>query len=222
MLRAAFSGSPYVGVFARATDSSLLIRPDIDADLRDACGEELDVPVVATTVGGSGTVGALATGNSNGFLVSSRATPREHDRITDAVGLPVTELPGRINAAGNVVLANDHGAYVHPDLSRDAIQAVKEGLDVPVERGDLAGVQTVGTAAVATNRGVLCHPKSTDEELDELESVLGVPADIGTINYGGPLVGSGLVANDTGYIVGNRTTGPELGRIDDALGYAMD
>lgn len=222
MLRAAFSGSPYVGVFARATDSSLLIRPDIDADLRDACGEELDVPVVATTVGGSGTVGALATGNSNGFLLSSRATPRERDRITDAIGLPVTELPGRINAAGNVVLANDHGAYVHPDLSREAVQAVKEGLDVPVERGDLAGVQTVGTAAVATNRGVLCHPKSTDEELDALESVLDVPADIGTINYGGPLVGSGLVANDTGYVVGDRTTGPELGRIEDALGYAMD
>ena len=222
MLRAAFSGSSYVGVFARATDDCLLIRPDIDAGLQDDCGEELDVPVVATTVGGSGTVGALATGNSNGFLVSSRATPRECDRITDAVDLPVTELPGRINAAGNVVLANDHGAYVHPDLSRDAVQAVKEALDVPVERGDLAGVQTVGTAAVATNRGVLCHPKSTDEELDTLESVLEVPADIGTINYGGPLVGSGLVANDTGYIVGDRTTGPELGRIDDALGYATD
>jgi len=46
-----------------------------------------------------------------------------------------------------------------------------------------------------------------------------VPADIRTINYGGPLVGSGLVANENGYVVGNDTTGPELGRIDDALGY---
>jgi translation initiation factor 6 len=93
---------------------------------------------------------------------------------------------------------------------------------VPVERGELGSVQTVGTAGVATNRGVLCHPKSTDEQLDRLEDVLGVPADIGTINYGGPLVGSGLIANDTGYIVGERTTGPELGRIDSALGYASD
>ena len=220
MLRAAFSGSSYVGVFARATDECLLVRPDIDESLQDDCGEELDVPVVPTTVGGSGTVGALATGNSNGILVSARVRDRERARITEATDLPVTELPGRINAAGNVVLANDTGAYVHPDLSRDAVQAVKDGLDVPVERGDLASVQTVGTAAVATNRGVLCHPKSSDSELDKLEEVLGVPADIGTINYGAPLVGSGLIANDTGYIVGEDTSGPELGRIDSALGYA--
>jgi len=222
LLRAAFSGSPYIGVFARATNDCLLVRPDVEESLRDSCGAELDVEVVPTTVGGSGTVGSLVCGNENGLLVSSRIRERERERIGDAVDLSITELPGRINAAGNVVLANDSGAYVHPDLPREAIQAVKDGLDVPVRRGDIAGVQTVGTAAVATNRGVLCHPKSTDEELDELEDHLDVPADIGTINYGGPLVGSGLIANDEGYIVGESTTGPELGRIDSALGYATD
>lgn len=222
MLRAAFSGSPYIGVFARVTNSCLLIRPDIEADLKEECGTEFDVPVISTTVGGAGTVGSLAVGNENGILLSSRSRERERDQIAEAVDLPVMDLPGRINAAGNVVLANDTGAYVHPNLDRDAIQAVEDALDVPVQRGAIAGVHTVGTAAVATNRGVLCHPKTSDETLDELEDLLGVPADIGTINYGGPLVGSGLLANDSGYIVGSRTTGPELGRIDDALGYAVD
>jgi translation initiation factor 6 len=220
LLRAAFSGSSYVGVFARATDGCLLIRPDVDGDLQNACGEELGVPVVETTVGGASTVGALVAGNSYGLLVSSRIRDRERERVAEVVDLPVTELPGRVNAAGNVVLANDRGAYVHPDLPRKAVQAVEDGLDVPVRRGDLAGVRTVGTAAVATNNGVLCHPKSTDEELDELEELLDAPADIGTINYGGPLVGSGLVANADGYLVGEATSGPELGRIDLALGYA--
>jgi translation initiation factor 6 len=219
LLRAAFAGSAYVGVFARATDDCLLVRPDVDDDLREDLADELEVPAVPTTVGGSGTVGALATGNENGLLVSGRATDRERETITEAVDLPVTELPGRITAAGNVVLANDTGAYLHPDLSREAVQTVKDALDVPVERGTLAGVRTVGTAAVATNRGVLCHPKTTDEELDFLEDLLDVPADIGTINYGGPLVGSGLLANENGYVVGEDTTGPELGRIEDALGY---
>ncbi len=219
MLRAAFAGSAYVGVFARATDDCVLVRPDVDDDLLAALEEELDAPVVPTTVGGSSTVGALATGNENGLLVSSRSLEYERDRVAEAVDLPVAELPGSINAAGNVVLANDYGAYVHPDLSREAIQVVKETLEVPVERGDLAGVRTVGTAAVATNSGVLCHPKATDAELDHVEDVLDVRADVGTINYGAPLVGSGLVANDAGYVVGENTTGPELGRIEDALGY---
>ncbi|MFU8868725.1 translation initiation factor IF-6 [Natronococcus sp.] len=219
MQRLAFAGSAYVGVFARATDSCVLVRPDVDDDTVADLTDELEVPAVQTTVGGSSTVGALATGNENGLLVSSRVLEYERERLEEEVDLPVAELPGNVNAAGNVVLANDNGAYVHPDLTREAIQVVKDTLEVPVERGDLAGVRTVGTAAVATNRGVLCHPKATDEELDALEDALDVRADVGTVNYGAPLVGSGLLANDSGYVVGEETTGPELGRIEDALGY---
>ena len=219
MPRAAFSGSSYVGVFARATDDCLLIRPDLEVDLVATISDSLAVSAIETTVGGSGTVGALAAGNENGLLVSSRITDRERDRIADELDRPIVELPGRINAAGNVVLANDAGAYVHPDLSREAVLAVKDALEVPVERGVIAGVDTVGTAAAVTNAGVLAHPKATDAELDTLEELFGVPADIGTVNYGGPLVGSGLLANDTGYVAGQDTTGPELGRIEDALGY---
>ncbi|ELY65163.1 translation initiation factor IF-6 [Natrinema versiforme] len=219
MQRLAFAGSAYVGVFARATDSCVLVRHDVDDDVAADLSDELEVPAIQTTVGGSSTVGALATGNENGLLVSSRVLEYEREALEESVEVPVTELPGNINAAGNVVLANDYGAYVHPDLPREATQIVKDTLEVPIERGDLAGVRTVGTAAVATNTGVLCHPKATDEELDVLEDALDVRADVGTVNYGAPLVGSGLIANEAGYVVGEDTTGPELGRIEDALGY---
>ena len=219
MLRASFAGSAYVGVFATATNDWLLVRPNVAESLVDDLATELDVEPIQTTVGGSGTVGVLATGNENGLLVSSHLMSYERERIEAVVDRPVRELPGTRNAAGNVVLANDYGAYCHPALSEEAVQTVEQTLDVPVEQGDLAGVRTVGTAAVATNRGVLCHPKATDAELDHLESVLDVPADVGTINYGAPLVGSGLLATDAGYVVGEDTTGPELGRIEDALEY---
>jgi len=219
VLRAALSGSAYVGVFARATDDCLLVRPDLEESLQSEFESELEVEAVPTTVAGSSTVGSLVVGNENGLLVSERVTDRERDRIEAATDRPVVELPGRINAAGNVVLANDEGAFVHPDLSRKAVRAVTDALDVPVERGMVADVRTVGTAAVVTSEGVLCHPKTTDEKLDLLEDLFGVYADIGTINYGGPLVGSGLVANAYGYVAGQETTGPELGRIEDALGF---
>ena len=218
MLRAVFAGSAYVGVFVRATNEFLLTRPNADENLVEALSEELSVPAIETTIGGSGTVGALAAGNENGFVVSGRLAGAERERLEDA-SLSVTTLPGTINAAGNVVLANDFGALVHPELRDEALDAVREGLDVPVKRGSLGSVGTVGTAAVATNKGVLCHPKTSDAELDFVEEVLEVPADIGTINYGAPLVGSGLVANEHGYVAGEDTTGPELGRIEDALGY---
>ena len=219
MLRASFVGSSYVGVFARTTNGVLLVRPDIEEGLVSDLAEELSVTALPTTVAGSNTVGALAVGNENGLLVSERVTEREQETIEDTADVPVRELPGRINAAGNVVLANDYGAYVHPELTDEAIAAVGDALEVPVERGSLADVRTVGTAAVATNRGALCHPKSREPELEALEAHLDVHADLGTINYGAPLVGSGLLANDAGYVAGENTTGPELGRIEDALEY---
>lgn len=219
MLRTTFSGSPYVGVFARATDRCVVVRPDLPTSAVDALETELQSQAVETTIGGATTVGSLVAGNETGLIVSGRLTDTEHDRLTEAVDGSVKRLPGPINAAGNVIVATDRGAYVHPDLTRNAITTIRETLDVDVERGTIAGVQTVGTAAVATSDGVLCHPEASDSELDRLESLLGVPADVGTINYGAALVGSGLVANANGYVVGEDTSGPELGRIEDALGY---
>jgi len=50
-------------VFARATDSCVLVRPDLDDALVESVADELEVPAVPTTVGGSSTVGSLAAGN---------------------------------------------------------------------------------------------------------------------------------------------------------------
>jgi translation initiation factor 6 len=219
VLRTAFFGSSYVGVFGAATEEFVVLRPDLEAEIVEAIGAEFDAPVVETTIDGSGTVGALLAANANGAVVSERITDTERERLTAVLEGDVRTLPGRINAAGNVILANDHGAYLHPDLPESAAEVVAEALDVPVERGRIGGVGTVGSAAVATNRGALCHPQATDADLDAVESALSVPADVGTVNYGGHLVGSGLVATGTGYLVGEDTTGPELGRIEDALGY---
>ncbi|HET6399052.1 MAG TPA: translation initiation factor IF-6, partial [Candidatus Thermoplasmatota archaeon] len=52
-----------------------------------------------------------------------------------------------------------------------------------------------------------------------IKKVLLAPARIGTVNHGHGLVGAGLAANQHGFAVGSRTTGIELGRIDDALGF---
>ncbi len=219
MLRASFTGSSYVGVYAAATEQAVLLAPTVDDSLADSLGTELSVPVVATTIGGSGTVGSLAVGNDAGLVVSRRTTDDELDRLRAAVDGAVARLPGRLNAAGNVVLANNNGAVVHPDLDESAVEVVAETLDVPVERTAVADVPTVGTAGVATNRGVLCHPQATESQLELLETTLDVYADLGTINYGAPLVGSGLIATESGYVVGEETTGPELGRIEDTLGF---
>ena len=131
----------------------------------------------------------------------------------------VARLPGKMTAAGNLILVNDSVALVHPFMGGKAIETVKNTLKVDVYKGTIAHLKTVGMAAVATNKGVLVHPKASKSELEFLENIFDLPVDIGTVNYGSGLIGSALLANSKGYIIGSKTTGHEPGRIEDTLNF---
>jgi translation initiation factor 6 len=218
--RIAIGGSAVLGVFATCTEDFLLAAPPISDDEELNFSKELQVTSLSLLIGSSSVVGSLIAGNSNGFVVSNRALRNEIAILkanTDSVA--VRKLPGLINAAGNIILANDTAALIHPDLITRAERVISETLGVDVRRGTIAGLKTVGMAACATDKGVLAHPKATENELSTLEDTFGIPVNIGTVNYGSPLVGSALLANSKGYVVGRESTGIELGRIDDSLGF---
>lgn len=210
------NGSPYVGVFARASDRVVIVPPSVPESVLAELQRALGVPVVPLGIGGSNIVGSVVAMNSNGAVVADFADDEEIAALERA-GLKVGRVAGKYNAAGNNILANDHGAYLNPDFSKQAEKSVADILGVPCERGTLAGLKTVGSAAVVTAKGVLCHPKTSDEEMDLLEKLFKVEADIGTVNHGAPFIGAGLVANSKGAVAGTATTGPELNRIENAL-----
>ena len=219
MLRTSFNGSPFVGVFASTTETALLAASEVDTEeLVDELGVE-DSAVYSGTVGGSSVIGSLVEGNSSGIVVSSGAREDEIERIEEATGVRVEKVSSRVNAVGNLVLANDDAALVSPELDTEAREKVADVLDVEVRAGTVGGVEVVGSAAVANNAGVLAHPRSSDDELQALDDLFDVNVNVGTVNYGTPLVGSGLLANTEGYVAGAETTGPELGRIEETLGF---
>jgi translation initiation factor 6 len=124
-----------------------------------------------------------------------------------------------MNAAGNVILACDDFAAVHPDMPVETAEEIGSFLRVPVRRLTFGGIKTVGMAAVATSRGVIVHPRSSPHEIAHLEELVSVPVGVGSVNMGGGLVGSGLIANSHGYLAGAATSGFELGRIEEVLGF---
>lgn len=212
-------GNPNVGVYVRATSTHLFVPSGLTennvTDLKEALGLE---PIYAA-IGGSELIGSLVAANKFGAVVADFTSDRELKVFSDA-GLNVVRLEtARLNAAGNNILVNDYGAITHPDVPAKALKAIEQALGVPVERGAVAGLPTVGTAAVATNKGVLCHPLASEAELAFIKKCLNAPTRIGTVNHGHGLVGAGIAANQNGAATGSRTTGIELGRIDEALGY---
>ncbi|MFY9199670.1 MAG: translation initiation factor IF-6 [Methanosarcina flavescens] len=208
--------TPVIGVFATCTEDFVLVprgtKPETCAILEDS----LDVKAIETLVNGSVVIGALSRGNSNGFLFSYGTDTREVQKLT---GVKAEILPGRLNAVGNIVLENDSAALVHPELSDRAIETIASVLEVEVYRGTIAGIKNVGMAGVVTNKGLLVHPKVTSSEREILENIFKLPVYIGTTNYGTQMLGSGLLANSKSYLAGSDTTGPELGRIEEALGF---
>lgn len=215
--RLKIAGSSLLGVFARCTESLVLVPPEAGERALEALEQGLRVEPVVMLAAGSSVLGSLVCANSHGFVVTGHASEEEMSLLRQHG--TVVKLPGRINAAGNVILANDSAALVHPGLSSRACDAVAEALGVKVAKGTVGGLRTVGMAAVATNRGLLAHPRATEAEIALLEGHFELPVDVGTVNFGSPLVGSGILANSRGYLAGEETTGPELGRIEDALGF---
>ncbi|MHC1631066.1 MAG: translation initiation factor IF-6 [Methanotrichaceae archaeon] len=211
------TGSSLLGVFACCTEKVVLVPPETWPDSIKSLEHYFGLVPVSIRVAGSSVVGSLVSGNSTGFVLTPHASEVDLEKFS-AYGR-VARLPGKISAAGNVILANDSAALVHPGLSERACKIISETLGVEVRSGTIGGLKTVGMTTVATNRGILAHPKLTEEELATLEDLFGLPVDVGTVNFGSPLVGSGLLANSQGYVAGNKTTGPELGRIEDALGF---
>jgi translation initiation factor 6 len=214
---AAFDGDPHIGIFCRVLEEIAVVPPNASEEFCSALKAALDVELVRTTIQGSGIIGSLLAGNSRAVVVSNLATPEEIRVLEDY--REVYRLEGTMNAAGNVILANDRFAAVHPEMEPDVIEDLKSHLGVEVIRMTLGGIKTVGMAGYATNRGVLVHPRATQKELARLETVTDLPIGTGTINMGTGLVGTGLLANSRGYIAGIATSGFELGRIADVFGF---
>ena len=58
----------------------------------------------------------------------------------------------------------------------------------------IAGQEILGSLAVANNKGAILHPDVTVSEVEKIKDVLGVDVMVGTVGYGSPFVGAGMVS----------------------------
>jgi translation initiation factor 6 len=213
-----FNENPNIGVYCRANDFVVFIQKNLLKRVKRLISSALDVSIVELSIADSTIIGSLLAVNSYGAVVTDFADDVTVAKVKEQ-GLDVFVIKDVINAAGNDILVNDNGALIHPDIGDYSMKKIGEVFGVPVLRGTVASLKTVGMAAVVTNKGCLCHPKVSDAERQQLEEIFDVDVMIGTVNHGDPMIGSGLVANTKGAVIGDRTTGIEMGRIEEALGF---
>ncbi len=215
-----FYSDPNVGLYSKTSDKFCLAGNSIQERSVQKIEERLNVNVEKCVVANTDFVGLFVAMNSNGILLPKLVSENEmavFEKISKKFKVNLDVMNSRFSALGNLILCNDSGAIASKLFKESDVRKIEDCLGVEVVKAKIAGVDIVGSCGVATNRGCLLHRDSTEKEIELVESVLKVSADIGTANFGSPFVGSCMIVNSNGAIVGNKTTAPELQRTMDAL-----
>ncbi|MBQ3421561.1 MAG: translation initiation factor IF-6 [Romboutsia sp.] len=216
--RTDLTGNPNLGVYISVNDDVAIVPLNLPDEKQDIIRETLNVEVIKTSIAGSNLIGALSVGNSNGFLVSPYIEDRELETLESA-GLNIIKLKDKFTAVGNVIALNDTAAMVNPSLSKDSIKTIENELNVEVVPASISKLDIIGSLITVTNKGFLLYRDSTPAEVNFVEETFKVQGDIGTVGRGITLVGACSIANKSGVIVGENTTGPEMARLEESLGF---
>ena len=212
--------SPYCGVFCATNDLLTLIPPGIPEDDMEAISEALGTSIEVVTIGGSSVLGTLVAMNNKGILVSNLVTTLELEKlekISSSLGLNLGILFERSNAIGNNFLLNDQGGFCNERLSSQSKTDSEKIFEINIESRSLNEMDTLGMIGCVNNNGGLCHPEISEAERAIMEKILKVPVMEGTVNFGMPLVGAGVISSSKGAVCGRQSTGVELGRVEEAL-----
>ncbi|MFB6100207.1 MAG: translation initiation factor IF-6 [Candidatus Nanohalobium sp.] len=207
-----YEGNENIGLHATVASGQAIYPPDFRRKSFFDVENSAEVYINRTRL-----VGLFTAGNSNCILIPEETTDREREKLEEAgVEFQILESPD--NALGNLILCNDKGAYVSEKLSHKE-EELEDALEVPVTFGKIAGIQNPGVCGLANDKGAVIHREASEEEAEKVKEALGLEdIDIGTVNLGSPYMGSGGIAVEDHVLIGENTSGPEVGRIDRTMG----
>lgn len=205
--------SNYIGVYARAWDDIAILPTTVEEEVAFDVKEILGVEVKKTLVNNSNLIGSMTVMNSTGVIVAQNGW--EGGFELEMAGRNILYLKDKFNAVGNDIISNDHAAMIHTGFNQSSRMKIEDALGVEVIKGTIGGIKTVGSVAVVTQKGMLVTPESSEEEQEFLSNLFKVPVKAGTANFGNMYIGSSIIANSKGILVGKDTTPIEIGRIDD-------
>jgi len=219
IIKSTIHSSPFIGVFALATEKHVLLPNNVEKKEERRLGELFNAETVKTRLAESPLIGVLAVGNSSGIVVSGIVEEKEISHLKEK-GLRVKRL-AEATAIGNLVELNDSKGFCSKVVQQKTKQEIEGFLHVELKYAGIANAEVVGSSIVLTNNGFIVNPSISSKEFKELEEWVKLSGNATTANLGDVFVGNSVIANSSGAVVGSYTTGHELMRIDQGLRGAM-
>ena len=213
-LKTNFAGDPNIGLYGFATDKYCLLGTwgKEAKKVKDA----LNVKVINAFLMEMPFLSLFSVGNSSGIIVPDIIEKHEIKELKKH--LEVNTIKTKYTCLGNLMVMNDNGIILAPVFRRKKTE-IEKAFSLPAAVTKIGGSNVIGNLAIATNKGCLVTPKIKDNEKKIIEETLQVPVDIGTVSFGSFYVKSGIIANSHGFVVSNRSSGIEMGKINEALGF---
>lgn len=209
-----------MGLFGKSSDRFCILGNFIQDKTVQRIEDALKVKSIKLTVANTDLIGIFCCFNSNGILLPKIVNGAEIEKfkiLKKEFGIELKILKSKFTALGNLILCNDNGVVISDVFSKKDKKIIEDCLGADGEYGSVAGMSIVGSCGVTTNKGCLLHRDASEKEIEKIEEILKVKADIGTANFGSPFIGSCCFANGNGGIIGESTTGPEINRFIETL-----
>ncbi len=215
--KATIGNNSYIGAFAVATDSFVLITDASTHTERAILEDNLGAKSIGMTIDGSGLVGVYVVGNSKGILLPEMAGKNEISKLKSALpDVEISIIQTSLNALKNNILANDKVAFVNNEYSKRETDKIGDVLGVEVVKRQIGLYDTIGANNILTNRGAVLNNTASDDDLSFMKSRIPRVSQ-STANLGSSSIGLCALANSNGLVVGNQTTGFEIVRITEGI-----
>jgi len=215
ILKSQVFGGSLIGIYFAANNSFVLYPRLLLKPLFNKFKSVFEEPLYPITINNSNLIGVYTASNKFGIIVPNIMKDDEIEILRSYLNnsVEIGVLNSIDNAFGNLILCNDKGAIIS-SLLKDNRKEIEQILNVEVIVYEFANSYLPGSISLANNYGCVVHPLTSDEEIENIKSILKVnEVDVSTINRGIPYLSAGAIVNDNNGIFGEASTGPEMMRL---------
>ncbi len=214
-----FKGDPNVGLYCLATNNYAIVGDQISEEKLKILNDTLKVPIITTKIYGTPFVGIFCAGNSDTLLVPDIIFDNEYKKLEKGLkGIAkIVKFKTNKTALGNNILCNDTKGIIAEEYSNTELKFIEKNLKIKVIQSNISeGVP--GSFGALNNLGGAFGQNISESKLNEFEKFFGIDLGIASVSGGSPIISSGIVCNDNGFLISSISTGFETGRLDECLG----
>lgn len=215
-------GDPNIGLYCIASDNFCLVGKSVPKKYMKIIAEVFKVPIIQSNVYGTSLVGVFAVACKNILLLPDVIFENELNEIKSKaaeIGVTIKLIKTEHTALANNILCNSKKGILSSRFSAGDRKKITEALNLETKQLDLAQTKTPGSIGALTTRGAIFSSNLNNEEIKLVENFLGIEIGLGSVNMGSQMIGSGVVANSNGFLVGGDSSGYEIGRVEESLGF---